>query len=93
MSFSNCSTEDVVLNGSMSLAINTLSGDVQTGSGNWNLSVTAAIDDFSVSANGESYSMDGGFDLSASYDAALGVTEVQMEAMDFIYTGGVRLHA
>ncbi len=88
MSFSNCSYEDVVLNGTLSLAINALAGDVQTGSGNWDLSVTADVDDFSASANGQSYSMDGRFELSASYDATPGVTEVSMLATDFIYTEG-----
>lgn len=88
MSFNNCSYEDVVLNGSMSLMINAVTGDVETGSGNWILSVTAEIDDFSASANGESYSMDGDFDLSASHDATLGVTEVDMQASNFIYTEG-----
>ena len=88
MSFVNCSQEGTVLSGSMSLTINTLAGDVETGSGNWNLDVTAKIDDFSASVNGESYSIDGGFDLSASYDASTGLSAVQMQADNFIYTEG-----
>jgi hypothetical protein len=88
ISFSNCLEQSTVLNGSMRITFNTIFGDVEFSSGDWTLGLSVQFDDFSASANSESYSIDGGFTLSTSYDASAGVTTSQIQGTNLIYTEG-----
>lgn len=67
IAFTNCVDNGTVLNGSMSFEVNKLVGDPEFDFDNWEFGVTAQFNNLSVSENGESYNLDGGLTLNASF--------------------------